>query len=84
MSIGQFFDLCLTLTHKQTYTDADVDIVTHLGPVVSSLFWFLMSHLSFRQKSRVSNTPLHNYSYVYHTLFIVDMDWIRVIAHLFR
>lgn len=81
MSIGQFLDLCLTHTHKhalkQTYTDVDVGIVTHLGPVMSSLVWFLMSHLSF-------NTPLHNYSYVYHTLFIVDMDWIRAIAHLFR
>lgn len=76
MSIGQFFDLCLTLTHKHTLkqTNADVDIVTHLGPVVSSLVWFLISHLSFRRKSRVSNTPLHNHSYVYRTLFRHGLD----------
>lgn len=70
ISIGQFLtqkhlDLCLilSLTHAHTQsnkqTNTDVDIVTCLGPVVSFLVWFLVSHLSFRwKKNRVYQTLL--------------------------
>lgn len=64
-----------TLWNKQIFTDADVDIVSHLGPVVRSLVWL---NLSFRWKkeSGVSNTPLHNFTVrcITHTQFRCGLD----------